>query len=244
MARYPIVHIEWPVEACEPAAAFCRQMFGWTVTHYVGAQYAAADTGGITVGFNAAYDVLVEPGRPVIYVVSRNVDGDLSRAYDLGADVLLPPTPLPESGFMGMIEDPAGNTLVLLNIRRRRLIMQTERRIVRVDIPAHDREITGMFYQKLFGWRYEHAPGRLKYTAFSGYGLTGGFPQIDGKVFERGDVTAFVGSEDLDADLERAEQLGAEILVGKTNLKGYGRLAIFYDPSGNRMALWQALETD
>lgn len=239
MPRYPIVHIEWPVEACEPAAGFCRDMFGWKCTHYAAARYAAADTGGITVGFNAAYDVLVESGRPIVFVISRNVDVDLSRAFDLGADVLLPPTRMPGGGEMGMIEDLSGNSLVLLNIRRRRLVHQTQRRVVRVDLPAHDRESAGMFYQKLFGWRYEHAPGRLKYTNFTGYGVSGGFPQIDGRVYEPGDVTVFIGSDDLATDLQHAQALGAQPVVGKTALKGYGHLAIFHDPSGNRMALWQ-----
>ena len=239
MARYPIVHIEWSVDACQPVASFCRDMFGWSSTHFAAAHYAAADTGGITVGFNEAYDLLVEPGQPILYVISRNVDGDLSRAYDLGADVLLPPTTLPGGGQMGMFEDPAGNSLVLINLRRRRPVYQPQHQIVRVEIPTHDRERLGVFYQHLFGWRFEHAPGRLKYTSFIGYGLAGGYPQIDGKVYEAGDVTVFVGSEDLEADVQRAQSLGAEMIVGKTALKGFGHFSIFYDPTGNRMALWQ-----
>ena len=45
--------------------------------------------------------------------------------------------------------------------------------------------------------------------------------------------------DDLDAYLDRAEQLGGKRLVPPTDLPGdYGRFAIFTDPDGNQVGLW------
>jgi predicted enzyme related to lactoylglutathione lyase len=116
----------------------------------------------------------------------------------------------------------------------------TRHSIVHVEIPAKNREQSARFYSDLFGWKYEHMAGPVPYTSFETGNIGGGFPDIDGKMFEAGDVLVYVDSDDIDGDLQRAQTLGASVLVGKTEVPGYGHFAIFKDPSGNRMALWKA----
>ena len=108
-----------------------------------------------------------------------------------------------------------------------------------VSSPHHER--AQRFYGELFDWQVAADP------AMGGYGLvdTGsGEHAIGGGIgpVEDGDaagVRIYVRVDDLDAYLERAEQLGGTRLVPPTDLPaGYGRFALFADPDGNAVGLW------
>jgi predicted enzyme related to lactoylglutathione lyase len=47
-----------------------------------------------------------------------------------------------------------------------------------------------------------------------------------------------VASEDIDADLRKAESLGGTTVVPKTEIPQVGWFAIFKDPSGNKVGLF------
>ncbi|MGO9188569.1 MAG: VOC family protein [Streptosporangiaceae bacterium] len=52
-------------------------------------------------------------------------------------------------------------------------------------------------------------------------------------------VKIYMRVDDLDAYLDRAEQLGGKRLVPPTDLPGdFGRFAVFTDPDGNQVGLW------
>ena len=52
-------------------------------------------------------------------------------------------------------------------------------------------------------------------------------------------VRIYMRVDDLDAYLDRAEELGGKRLVPPTDLPGdFGRFAIFADPDGNQVGLW------
>jgi len=45
--------------------------------------------------------------------------------------------------------------------------------------------------------------------------------------------------DDLDAYLDKAEQLGGTRVLPPTDLpEGFGRIAVFTDPDGNQVGLW------
>lgn len=111
--------------------------------------------------------------------------------------------------------------------------------IVHLEIPAEDREQTAKFYHDVFGWTFHHLPGPKPYTLFETGNLGGGYSELDEQMYRGNDVILYVESEDLDADLQRAVDLGATVLVGKSEVPGFGQYAIFRDPTGNRMALWK-----
>jgi predicted enzyme related to lactoylglutathione lyase len=50
----------------------------------------------------------------------------------------------------------------------------------------------------------------------------------------------YVSSEDIDADLKRAIELGATKVLGKSEIAGWGQYAIFREPAGSRIALWKS----
>jgi len=113
----------------------------------------------------------------------------------------------------------------------------TARKVMHVEIPAADKEAAGQFYQQVFGWEYETMTEPVPYTVFRSGNLGGGFVDLD-KV-KPGEVLVYIDSSDIDADLAQIRQAGGQTVVPKMEVPGIGWLAVFTDPTGNRLALWQ-----
>ena len=109
------------------------------------------------------------------------------------------------------------------------------------EIVSPDHERAQGFYSDLFGWKVAADPDMGGYALVdTGAGedaVGGGIGPSQGP----GDtgVRIYVKVEDLDAHLDRAEELGGQRLVPPTDLPaGYGRFALFADPDGNPVGLW------
>lgn len=114
--------------------------------------------------------------------------------------------------------------------------------VVWVEIPAADRKATAQFYSGLFGWQIDNSMDEMNYTMFStGDGPGGGFPELsDG--FEAGHVLISISTDDIDASLAKAEELGGKTIVPRTEVPGNGWYGIFEDPTGNNIGLFTGLE--
>ncbi len=112
----------------------------------------------------------------------------------------------------------------------------SNRNIVHIDIPSRDPEESGRFYRDLFGWTITPVPAANYVGWQAGEGSRGGFPPLSagGKA---GDVRIYVGSEDIEADLEKAKALGGQVVQEKKEIP-QGWYAVFRDPTGNLIGLW------
>lgn len=108
-----------------------------------------------------------------------------------------------------------------------------------VEVTSEDAQRSREFYSSLFGWEIE--------TDEQGYGLidTGaGEDAVSGGIgpsMAPGDtgVKFYVRTDDLEATVARAVELGAETLLEPMALPGdYGRIAVVTDPDGNPLGLW------
>jgi len=114
------------------------------------------------------------------------------------------------------------------------------RNIVHIEIPSSDLERSGDFYSKLFGWKFTPMP-EMNYGLWEpSEGPGGGFSPI-GPDVAPGQVLIHVASDDIGADLERAQSLGATVLRTKTEIPNIGWWGTFRDPSGNAVALFTPL---
>jgi len=98
------------------------------------------------------------------------------------------------------------------------------------EVTGKDGEKLKSFYSDLFGWQVQQAPGGMPYwmhTPEDGVGAGIGASQ-DG----RGQVTFYVGVDDPQAALDRAEQLGGKTVVPVTEMEMV-TFAQFADPEGN-----------
>jgi uncharacterized protein len=109
------------------------------------------------------------------------------------------------------------------------------------ELMTRDAEASAEFYTALFGWTREDLDmGGLTYSMFKAGGRpVGGMivlpPEAESMpVMWMGYVTV----ENLEASVEKAVKLGAEVLKGITAIP-MGRFAIVADPQGAVIGLWQ-----
>lgn len=115
--------------------------------------------------------------------------------------------------------------------------------IVHVEFATNDPKATGQFLQELFGWRIE-TDSNLDYTMFmpeSGPG--GGLPRAS-DTMRPGETLVYVGTDDLEATLARALELGGKVIMPKTEIPAMGWFAIISDAAGAHMALYQGMQSD
>ena len=115
----------------------------------------------------------------------------------------------------------------------------SKRSIVHIEIPSNNTEESAKFYSELFDWDTDHTREPVSYTSFAAGNTGGGFPEV-GEMYKPGDVLIYIASDDLEADLKKIESLGGTTLVPRMDVQGHGALAIFTDPTGNKVALWKS----
>lgn len=114
------------------------------------------------------------------------------------------------------------------------------RPIVHIEIPSSDDAQTKAFYRELCGWEAQDIPMGPDFT-YVIFG-TGNVPvalSAVGEDMKPGDVILYFHSDDLEADMARAGELGGQVLLPRQDIPGFGSLGIFMDPTGNQVAFWQ-----
>ncbi len=105
--------------------------------------------------------------------------------------------------------------------------------VVHFEIGGTDIEKSSRFYASLFGWVIADGPARM----IEGAGLTGHLNALGHEPWNY--TVVYVGVDDIDAYLAKAERLGARKLVGPIAIPT-GQFAWISDPAGTTIGLWQA----
>ena len=117
---------------------------------------------------------------------------------------------------------------------------------VHVELSTSDVAKAKSFYGSLFAWKLEDVdiPGGPAYTTI-GVGDTGpGGGMMKHPVPGAPSVwLAYVYVDDIDASIKKARELGAKIAREKTEVPGFGSLAIIVDPTGAELGLWTTAPT-
>jgi len=116
--------------------------------------------------------------------------------------------------------------------------------IVHVEIPAKDTKAAGEFYSKLFDWKMELDP-QFDYLQFAPEGGPGGgFVQVGeqgGMQYKPDSLLVYIGTDDIEGTLRKAESLGGKTILPKTEIPQTGWFAILTDPTGNRIGLYTSI---
>ena len=115
------------------------------------------------------------------------------------------------------------------------------RPIVHIEIPSADDRAAKAFYSALCGWEIEEVPmgSDMNYVIFGTGNVNIALSALSDDI-KPGDVILYFGSDDLDADMARAAELGGTVLLPRQDVPGFGSLGLFMDPTGNRVAFWQS----
>jgi predicted enzyme related to lactoylglutathione lyase len=111
--------------------------------------------------------------------------------------------------------------------------------IVHIEIAARDLEAASKFYSDVFGWKVQQLP-EMNYASFEAEGGPGGgFNPVENDPF--GPVTVYINTDDLDASLQKIQDSGGNVVSPKNDIPGMGQYAIFTDPTGNALGLFQPI---
>jgi len=113
--------------------------------------------------------------------------------------------------------------------------------VVHVEFSAQDREAAGKFFSDLFGWEVTQIP-EMHYATFDSGNFVGGGLNPISETNPAGTVLVYIGTDDIDASLAKAESLGGKIVTPKTEIPGSGWYGFFSDPTGNIIGLYTSLE--
>jgi uncharacterized protein len=112
--------------------------------------------------------------------------------------------------------------------------------ITHIDIPVTDHASATRFYAGLFGWQIAEAPGFEGYPMWqapnkiSGGGLA---PRSEGFSQPR----SYVEVDSITESLAKVTELGGKILMAKSPISETSWWAIFEDPDGNVMGLYEGI---
>jgi len=119
-----------------------------------------------------------------------------------------------------------------------------------VDLSAKDFDKQSAFYEALFGWTFEDMPfgeGQT-YRMFSKDGYTvAGMSQLTPELLGARVPTAwntYVATDDVDAIVAKAVDLGATVAMPPMDVEDSGRMAAIQDPTGAPIFFWKPISYD
>ena len=108
--------------------------------------------------------------------------------------------------------------------------------VIHAEIRSTDPDATREFFRDLFGWTVA-AEGAFPGYTFIDTGVEGGtFVAISPRQGAVDEVLFFVGVEDVDATLKRAEELGGTIIQPAQHVPGTS-FGVFEDAQGHRVGV-------
>jgi predicted enzyme related to lactoylglutathione lyase len=120
--------------------------------------------------------------------------------------------------------------------------------VVHFEIYADDPDKLAQFYTTLFDWTIEPVPGDYRLiktveTDAQGMptqpgGINGGMLKRPAGYEGRAWVN-YVNVDSVDRAVERAQALGATVMLPKMPVPGMGWFSMLVDPQGNAFAVWQ-----
>src|SRR2546423_12505773 len=116
MAAHPIVHVEFPASDPKAASKFYADLFGWqiqtdpTFDYHMFQAEGGPGGGFVKTGTEEARGALsYQPGEPLLYVASEDIDTDPRKAESLRGTTNVPKTEIPPTGWVAPFLRPDGD---------------------------------------------------------------------------------------------------------------------------------------
>ena len=112
---------------------------------------------------------------------------------------------------------------------------------VHIEFASTDPRRTRKFLEDVFGWTFQSMPGMEYHVYATPLGPGGAVMEPEERP---AGILNYVLSDDLDADLRKIEAAGGKILGPKREIPGVGWWALFEEPTGIALALFESLSPD
>ena len=231
----------------DPAAAsrFYSKVFGWEIEVWKPGEmdYPMIKAGDTTHGgFGPARGGA--PAHWLGHLAVEGADEAGARAEAAGGRILAPALDIPEVGRMVVVADPAGATVSLFQPAGEMSVPAGA--FVWDELMTQDVEGAKRFYGEVAGWaaRDVEMGGSGVYTLFSSGDVdcAGCLTPPEG-VEQPAFWLTYLGADDVDATIEKAEAGGAKTQMPATDVPNVGRLAVLADPLGAFFGLFRPAES-
>jgi len=114
-----------------------------------------------------------------------------------------------------------------------------ENSICHIEISTTDLKKAEKFYSELFSWKILKAEGFTNYLTFeTGKEPGGGIQKVD-KVNPGDGILLYVQVEEIEKYLNKAKELGGEIIKEKTEIPNIGWFGLLSDLDGNTIGVFK-----
>jgi uncharacterized protein len=114
--------------------------------------------------------------------------------------------------------------------------------LVHFEFASTNPSATRKFLERVFDWKFANVPG-VDYFPFGAPSGPGG-AVMPASVDRPIGVLNYLLSREIDADLRRIEAAGGRLRVPRTEIPGVGWWAMFEEPGGCVLAIFQAASTE
>jgi hypothetical protein len=233
-------------------SAFYEGLFGWThadVPIGDGAVYRTFSLGGRTVA--AAHQMPPEMAANGVgsmwnlYIAVDDVDAKVARTLELGGSIAMPVTDVMGVARYAAIMDPTGAPVFLWHNTKPDLsTAYLEKGMLSwSDLMTRDPEKAADFFIRLLGWEVKmlDMPGEPYWqVVVHGDGQGGIMPMPEMVPAEvPSSWLEYFGTDDIDASVAKAEELGGTVTAGPTKVGTMLSFAVVTDPAGATFALLQ-----
>lgn len=225
----------------EGALGFYAELFGWQGQDMgeEAGHYTIVSKGGKQV---AAISPAQDPGPPrwTTYINVDDVGSVAKSAESAGGTVVVAPMDVMNAGRMAIFRDPTGAFIAAWQPGDHlgAQLVNEPGALFWNELSTSDIGRARAFYSEVFGWGWgggdEYAEAQVGGRAIAG--MMPRPPSLPAEVPDHWLV--YFGSEDVDADIKKAADLGATTLAGPTDIPGTGRSAVFMDPQGAAFAIF------
>jgi predicted enzyme related to lactoylglutathione lyase len=239
--------VELQAKDLDGAKKFYGGLFGWTFEDLAIAEgkYTVAKVGGTNVaGLMPQLPQAAQMGGPpswAAYVAVDDVKASTDAAARLGAEVLVPPTPM-GPGTFAVLADPTAAVFLLWHTTQPMgsFLYGEPGALSWNELLTSNADVAQRFYTQLFGWKGEAMPmPEATYTVFKQRGTSvGGLMQQPPHLKGAPSMwTSYFAVADADATVATAARLGAKVLMPLTDIPDVGRFAWLQDPQGAVFAI-------
>jgi predicted enzyme related to lactoylglutathione lyase len=224
------------------ASRFYAELFGWDVQDLgeEAGHYSIASKDGKQV---AALSPAQDPGPPrwTTYVNVDDVDAVAKNVEAGGGTVVVPPMDVMSAGRMAIFQDTTGAFIAAWQPQDHigAQLVNEAGAFTWSELSTSDLKKSKDFYSAVFGWDWGGADEYAE-AVVSGRTIAGVMPRRPDMQAEVPDNwLVYFGTDDVDADVKRAQDLGATVAVEPLDIPGTGRFAVLMDPESGVFALFK-----
>lgn len=230
----------------ETAKRFYTELLGWGIETWKPGEMDYS----MIMANEQSHGGFVDPGQDVPshwvgYVIVEDVDKTVAKAKKAGATIHRDPFDIPEVGRTAVVGDPQG--AIICPFTPAGDPPTSAGTFIWDELITDDVDAAKSFYSKVLGWKPTDVDmGQIgTYTLFKRNGdadAAGAMKRPPGAEGPPAWLT-YLATDDVDASVQTAIELGAKAIMEGMDVPNIGRLAVIEDPTGAVVGLFKPSES-